>query len=308
MRLTHELTHPHIVAGLQRRDRFQNAVLLGRHVTGGGTQRRFEPGQRRIEILRRDVDEPGAGELALGLLGSGAPLVVGAVHEPPLLARVRHDDHVVGRHGNRRDVEGLAIHRQRVPAPAVGDDELIHDPAGHPDEFVLGDLPGLRQLGRGESEVEPVVQRHAEGQLDGRRRAQTRTVGNVAADPDVESVGYHGTAFAQGIGHGHQIVRPAPGFVVRRVVDIDVDRAGLGEVHRAATDQAVVTAVDPQPGAAVDGHRQDETAHVVDVVADEIRPAWCLEYSHICPFSQNLYSRTTRDSYGPKSLPRKLTG
>ena len=146
-------------------------------------------------------------------------------------------------------------------------DELIHDPALHAHELILGLLRELREILPSDVDAVEILDRERGCNLQGGRRGEARPLGNVAVDGDVHP--------AQHVAQLEELRNDALG-IVRPAVLLAVAEGGEGSplsilvVHGKKTQVGVLAAGDGNAGGEIDGHGKHETVIVVSMLAYEI--------------------------------------
>ena len=119
---------------------------------------------RRRDLVRGEVDQ-GPAQYLLGSLTGRAAFVVRTVGQFAPLVGVRHHHHEILGERHRSDLQRPAVDCQRMPLHPRGDRQLVHDPAGHADELVLGDLPCQGEFGGAETGSGQFVVGHPDRQF-----------------------------------------------------------------------------------------------------------------------------------------------
>jgi hypothetical protein len=140
------------VAGVEVGDRFLQPLVFGQDVAGDPAQGRIAEAFQLVLIV--DVSQRGDAQRAGGLLASASLPGVAAVGERAARPGVDDQQGQASRGRIERDRRGgpvAAVQEQRVTGPAVQRRDLVHDPARHADELLLGPVGqggelGLRQV------------------------------------------------------------------------------------------------------------------------------------------------------------------
>ena len=147
VRVVHQPAGEAEVFLLQGRGQLQGPLVLGHHVARPLEIDRVEAALRSLELGDADVAQRADARVLAGQLGDdplarGTAVVVGAARElAPRTGVHHHDGRARGhRHGFR--LERAAVEQQRLAGLAGRRDELVHDPAVHPD--VSGSRPSGR--------------------------------------------------------------------------------------------------------------------------------------------------------------------
>ena len=107
-------------------------------------------------------------------------------------------------------VQAAGVQKQSVGLLATHRCRLVHDPAGHPDEVVFRPSGHQGEVHRRNVETGQRAERGGDTALEGGRRRQPGTDGDVAVDQQVRAQG-QGDRWLQGHGHGGRVGSPATG-------------------------------------------------------------------------------------------------
>ena len=214
-------------------------------------------------------------ELVERMLALCAADIVGRGSEAVRLVGVRDDDARV----LKRDLavairERVAVEQDSAVLLAHADSELVHDAAVDADELVLCLLRELDHLDHVESEAECLIEDDRRQHLERSRRRKASACRQCAVDQDVEAVRGLVASLLEYIDDAHRVVCPILGSVIREARHRELDDALVGKVHRVDARRHVLAVCDDSVRAERDGAREDMTAIVVRMLANQIDAAW----------------------------------
>ena len=164
------------------------------------------------------------------------------------------------------ELERTAVEAHQMPLLAAARGELVHDAAHHTHVIVLGRLSDQRDLETLQSQVEQIVEREAEAALQSGRRRHSGAEGHIAREDGVETTHLFAT-FGHLPAHAEYVARP----LLRGLVDLlEAELRRLAQIQSEGAHPVGAVEADLAVHRLVDGSRQNETAVIVGVFADQV--------------------------------------